>query len=89
MGPLYAALQAQGRRVEILKKKFELVEKDYIRKMSEMEKGLYKSPLIEDSEDWRLLLPKQEGRLLAFTKWDHAGEFFMKMHLGDGQRNEK
>jgi DNA-binding ferritin-like protein (Dps family) len=41
-----AALQAQGRRVELLKKRFEMVEKDYMRKMSEMEKNLYKSPLV-------------------------------------------
>ena len=34
--------------MELLKKRFELVEKDYMRKMSEMEKALYKSPLAED-----------------------------------------
>lgn len=54
-----------------------------------MEKGLYKSPLSEDVDDWRLLLPKQEGRLLSFAKWDPAAEFFMKTHLGEGQRKEK
>jgi hypothetical protein len=41
-----------------------------MRKMSEMEKTLYKSPLAEDLEDWRLLLPKQDGRLLAFVQLD-------------------
>lgn len=46
LAPMAAALQAQGRRVEMLKKRFEMVEKDYMRKMSEMEKNLYKSPLV-------------------------------------------
>jgi hypothetical protein len=32
----------------MLKKRFEQIEKEYIRKMTEMEKNLYKSPLLED-----------------------------------------
>lgn len=89
IGPLSAALAAQGRRVELLRKRFELVEKDYMRKMSEMERALYKSPLVEDLEDWSLLLPKQEGRLLAFVALDSAAKFFLKAHLGEGQRKER
>ena len=47
-----------------------------MRKMSEMEKTLYKSPLIEDLEDWRLLLPKSERKMLNFVKLDEACKFF-------------
>lgn len=34
--PLACALQAQSNRMERIKRKFEQVEKDYIRKMTEM-----------------------------------------------------
>lgn len=34
--------------------------------MTEMEKGLYKSPLLEDQEDWAKLLPSYDGKLLSF-----------------------
>jgi hypothetical protein len=89
IAPLAAALAAQSKRVELLRQRFDLVEKDYMRKMSEMEKALYKSPLAEDQEDWRLLLPKPEGRLLGFLHSDEATRFFQKAHLGEGQRKEK
>lgn len=46
--PLATALQAQTNRIERLKRKFDQVEKDYIRKMTEMEKNLYRSPLLEE-----------------------------------------
>lgn len=46
--------------------------------MSEMEKALYKSPLIEDLADWKLLLPKFESKLLNYIKFDEAGKFFYK-----------
>lgn len=60
-----------------------------MRKMSEMEKTLYKSPLIEDIDDWRLLLPKQDGKILPFFALDDAAKFFQKAHLGEGHRKEK
>jgi hypothetical protein len=46
LNPLAVTLEAQTRRIDMLRKRFDLIEKDYIRKMSEMEKTLYKSPLI-------------------------------------------
>jgi hypothetical protein len=46
LNPLSVTLEAQARRIDMLRKRFDLIEKDYIRKMSEMEKTLYKSPLI-------------------------------------------
>jgi hypothetical protein len=48
INPMAAMLNAQVKRIELLKKKFDIVEKDYIRKMSEMEKTLYRSPLNEN-----------------------------------------
>jgi DNA-binding ferritin-like protein (Dps family) len=39
-------LQAQTNRIDRMKRRFEQVEKDYLRKMTEMEKNLYRSPLL-------------------------------------------
>ena len=52
-----AMLDAELKRIDMLKKKFDVVEKDYMRKMTEMEKALYRSPLNEDREDWKKLVP--------------------------------
>ena len=43
--------------MEVMRKRFEQVEKDYIKKMSEMEKNIYRSPLIEDLNEIPLTLP--------------------------------
>lgn len=65
----------------MLRKRFDLIEKDYIRKMSEMEKTLYKSPLIEDADDWKLLIPKNDGKMLNFIKFDQVSKFFYKNYM--------
>jgi hypothetical protein len=36
ISPLAAVLSAQSKRIELMKKRFEQVEKDYLRKMTEM-----------------------------------------------------
>lgn len=56
--------------------------------MSEMEKALYKSPLVEDLADWRLLLPKLENKLLNYIKFDEAGKFFYKNYVSDDKKEK-
>jgi hypothetical protein len=80
------ALDAQTKRLELLRKRFEQVEKDYLRKMTEMEKGLYKSPLIEDKEEWKTFIDKSEIRLLSFMKIDSICQSFM---TSLGEENNK
>jgi len=81
MNPLLTALEAQTKRIQMIRKRFEQIEKEYIRKMTEMEKTLYKSPLIESEEEWRLLLPAQDGRLLNYIKLDEACKFFSRSSI--------
>jgi hypothetical protein len=44
--------------------------------MSEMEKALYKSPLNEDREEWKNLLPRIEKKKLNFIPHDDTCKFF-------------
>lgn len=62
LNPTIRTLHAQAKRFEIMKKKMEILERDLLKKMSEPEKKMYKSVLLEDEEDLRLLIsePKEE-----------------------------
>ena len=53
-----------------------------------MEKAIYKSPLVEDLADWRLLLPKLEHKLLNYIKFDEAGKFFYKYYVSDDKKEK-
>ena len=44
--------------------------------MTETEKNLYKSPLLQDEQQWKSLVPKLEPRLLNFPIPDKATDFF-------------
>ncbi len=76
INPMSAMLEGQLKRIELLKRKFDIIQKDYIRKMSEMEKALYKSPLNEDREEWKNLLPRIEKKKLNFIPHDDTCKFF-------------
>jgi hypothetical protein len=53
-----------------------------------MEKTLYKSPLIEDLDDWKLLSPKFENKLLNFMKFDEASKFFYKSYVTEDKKEK-
>ena len=72
--PFASVLEAQTKRIDMLKKKFEQIEKEYIRKMTEMEKNLYKSPLLEDEAELLLYLPKINEGMLSYQKFDKQSE---------------
>ncbi len=57
------------------------MEKDYLRKMTEMERNLYKSPLLEGEEEWEHMLPKPDGKLLYLDLPDKASRFFYSSML--------
>lgn len=54
-----------------------------------MEKGLYKSPLLQDQEDWAKLLPSVDGKLLHLSVPDAVSEFFFSRYTQSEKPVEK
>ena len=53
--------------------------------MTEMERNLYKSPIIEDESDWKAIMGKPEQNkknyLVNFIKLDDSSKFFYQSYL--------
>lgn len=88
INPLAFALECQCKRVELMKKRFEQIEKEYVRKMSEMERALYKSPLQDDEQDWKVLMGKPDEKLLNFIKIDNVSSFFIRNYFQEEKKKE-